>query len=383
MLALLNGKILTMEEEVIEPGHILIAEGKIQAVGTDITIPEQAETIDLAGQVVMPGMIDAHTHLGVAEEGVGSEGQDYNEMTDPVTSQLRALDGINPADQGFVDAVQSGITTAMVAPGSANVVGGECAVVKTIGATVEEMLVKQNAGLKAALGENPKRVYNKQDEAPSTRMAVAALLRQTLMETEDYIAHKKKAKKKKEILQRDLKLENLAKVITGEVPLKVHAHQADDIMTALRIAQEFDIDITLEHCTAGHQIVDQLAETDTSVVVGPTLIGKVKVELKDKTFATPGILSAAGIPVAIMSDHPASPIDSLLVSAALAVKSGMDRKEALKAVTINPAQILDIADQVGSIKVGKDADLVVFSGDPLDISSEVELVLLEGEKVKK
>ncbi|GAB6100530.1 amidohydrolase [Halanaerocella petrolearia] len=382
MLALVNAKILTMNQQIIEEGTILIKEGKIATIGEDISIPEGCPIINLSGKIVMPGLIDAHTHLGIGEEGVGWEGQDYNEMTDPTTPHLRALDGINPEDEGFVDAYQSGITTVMVAPGSANVLGGECSVVKTTGKTIRDMLVKEEVGLKAALGENPKRVYNEQDKAPSTRMAVAALLRQSLMEAEDYIVCKERAKKDNNPFQRDLKLENLAKIVKGEMPLKVHAHQADDIITALRIADEFDIDITLEHCTAGHKIAQELAETDYPAIIGPTLTGRVKVELKDRTFATPGDLSKEGVKVAIMSDHPASPIDSLLIYVALAVKSGMDRMEALKAVTINPAEILGIADRVGSIEEGKDADLVVFSDDPLDINSEVEMVLIEGEKVK-
>ncbi|AGB41614.1 amidohydrolase, imidazolonepropionase [Halobacteroides halobius DSM 5150] len=381
MLALVDGKILTMNEEIFATGSILIENGKIKDIGDNIDIPTQAEKIDLAGQVVMPGIIDAHTHLGVGEEGIGWEGQDYNEMTDPITPHLRAIDGINPEDEGFVDAYQSGITTAMVSPGSANVLGGECTVVKTKGQTVEDMILKKDVGIKAALGENPKRVYNEQNKAPSTRMAVAALLRQTLLKTEDYIARKEVARKKGKAFERDLKLENMTKILNKEIPLKAHAHQADDIMTIIRIAEEFDIDLTLEHCTAGHKIADQLAKAKFPAVVGPTLTGRIKVELKDRTFKTPGILSRAGLKVAIMSDHPASPIDGLLVYTALAVKSGMDRLEALKAITINPAQILGVADRVGSIEKGKDADLVVFNGDPLAIGSKVNLVLIDGDKV--
>ncbi len=380
MLALVNCEVWTVTQGVINEGTIIIESGKIKEVAGSLKPPAEAEVIDLDGKIVLPGLVDAHTHLGIAEEGLGWEGRDTNEMTDPITPHLRALDGINPADQGFIDAYKTGVTTAMVAPGSANVLGGECTVVKTKGRTVKEMLVAEKVGIKAAMGENPKRVYSEQDKTPSTRMAVAGLLRKTLLEVEDYWAKKQAAD---DYWERDIKWEALAPVLNGRLPLKTHAHRADDIMTVLRIAEEFDLKLTLEHGTEGHKVADELAEAGVPVIVGPTLTARSKVELKERSFTTPKTLAEAGVKIALMSDHPASPIDNLLVSAARAVKAGLDKQTALEAVTINPAEILGVAARVGSIEAGKDADLVVFTGDPLEVASEVEMVLIEGEQVEE
>ena len=381
MLAITNGKILTMEGNNIEKGTILIEDGKIKELGEKVEVPENAEIVDAEGKIVMPGLIDAHTHLGVSEEGVGWEGRDYNEITDPVTPHLRAIDGINPEEEGIKDARTGGVTTVMTGPGSANVIGGESAVIKTKGNTVDQMLLKAPAGLKAAFGENPKRVYSDQSKTPSTRMAVAAVMRQTLIEAEDYLAEKENAEKEDNPFNRDLKKETVARVITGDIPLKAHAHRADDIMTILRIAREFDLDLTLEHCTEGHKIAEEIAEAGVGAIVGPNLTTRGKVELKDRTFKTPAVLAEAGVKVAIMSDHPVIPIDNLPLYASLAVKAGLDRDEALKAITINPAELLKIDDQVGSLKEGKDADLVIFSGDPLAVDSTVEKVFIDGEEI--
>jgi imidazolonepropionase-like amidohydrolase len=381
MKAVINGKIFTMAGEVIEKGVILVEDGKIKEVGKEITIPAGVEIIDVEGKVVFPGMIDAHTHVGIGEDGLGWEGRDYNEMTDPITPHLRAIDAINPQDEGIINACKNGITTVMTGPGSANVLGGESVAIKTYGKTVDEMIIKNPVGIKAAFGENPKRVYTEKKTSPNTRMAIAALMREALIKAQDYLLEKENKASKGELFKRDLRMESLVRVLKKEIPLKAHAHRADDIMTILRIAREFDINVTLEHCTEGHKIAEEIARTGFPAIIGPTLTGKTKVELKDRTFSTPGILAAAGVKVALMSDHPVIPTENLPVYAALAVKEGMAEEEALKAITINPAEILGIADRVGSIEPGKDADLVVFSGHPLDIKSRVEMVFVYGENV--
>ena len=383
MLAIINGKIFTMKEkEIIEKGQVVIENGKIKAVGENVNIPEEAEVIDASGKVVFPGMIDAHTHLGIGEDGEGWEGRDYNEITDPITPHLRALDAINPQEDGLKETREAGITTVMTGPGSANVMGGENIVIKTFGNTVDQMVLKNPAGIKAAFGENPKRVYNNQNKTPSTRMAVAAVMRETFMKAQDYLEKKQNAEEENEPFTRDIKMESVIKVLNNEIPLKAHAHRADDIMTILRIAREFDFDLTLEHCTEGHKIAEVIAEAGVPAIVGPTLTGRTKVELRDRNFKTPGVLAEAGVKVALMSDHPVIPSANLPVYAALSVKAGMDKMEALKAITINGAEILGIDDHVGSIESGKDADLVIFSDDPLDINSEVEKVIINGKMIK-
>ncbi|MFN2364738.1 MAG: amidohydrolase [Halarsenatibacteraceae bacterium] len=383
MLAIKAGKIETMTEAgTLKDGVILIEDGRIKAIGENLEIPEEAEVYDYGEKTVLPGLIDAHTHLGIGEEGIGWEGRDYNEMTSPVTPELRAIDAINPADLGLEDARKSGITSVMIAPGSANVIGGECLAMKTNGKYVDDMIIKNPVGIKAAFGENPKRVYGEQKKSPSTRMAVAAEMRKAFMETEDYIKNKaKKENDEDDSFKRDIQLESLARVINGEMPLKTHAHRADDIMTALRIADEFSIDLTIEHCTEGHKIAERLAEAGVPAIVGPSLTTRSKVEVKDRDFKTAAVLAEAGVKVALMSDHPVIPVDNLMVYAALAVKAGLAREEAYKSVTINPAEILGIEDRVGSLEAGKDADLVVYGGDPLDIAANVEAVYISGEKI--
>lgn len=383
MLAIKAGKIETMTESgSLKDGVILIEDGRIKAIGENIEIPEGVEVYDYGDKTVLPGLIDAHTHLGIGEEGIGWEGRDYNETTSPITPELRAIDAINPADLGLEDARKSGITSVMVAPGSANVIGGECLAMKTTGEYVDDMIIKNPVGIKAAFGENPKRVYSEQKKSPSTRMAVAAEMRKVFMETEDYIKNKEnKENDKDDSFKRDIKFESLARVISGEMPLKTHAHRADDIMTALRIAEEFSIDLTIEHCTEGHKVAERLAEAGVPAIVGPSLTTRSKVEVKDRDFKTAAVLAKAGVKVALMSDHPVIPVDNLMVYAALAVKAGLERNEAYKAVTINPAEILGINDRVGSLEAGKDADLVVYAGDPLDIAANVEAVYISGDKI--
>ncbi|MFW5788189.1 MAG: amidohydrolase, partial [Halanaerobiales bacterium] len=344
-------------------------------------IPQNADVHNYPEATVIPVMIDAHTHLGIGEEGIGWEGRDYNETTDPITPHLRAIDAINPDDQGFKDARQNGITTVMASPGSANILGGESLALKTRGHVVDEMVVKSPVGIKAAFGENPKRVYKEKDKSPTTRMAIAAEMRQAFQKTEDYLESKNK-KEEDDSFERDIKWESLGRVLRGEIPLKAHAHRADDIMTALRISREFGFDLTIEHCTEGHLIARELAEAGVYTVVGPSLSTRSKVELKKRDFKTAAVLVEAGIKVAVMSDHPVIPVDGLNLYAALSAKAGLKREEALKTITINPAEILGIADRVGSIEKDKDADIAIFSGDPLSLATEIAAVYIEGDKVE-
>ncbi|HMA59027.1 MAG TPA: amidohydrolase [Halanaerobiales bacterium] len=383
MILIKDAQILTMADNDYKQGSILIKDGKIAKISENIEIKDEYEVIDAKDQIVMPGVIDAHTHLGIGEEGVGWEGQDYNEMTDPFTPQLRAIDAVNPDDYGIKEALEHGVTTIMTGPGSANVVGGESMVIKTTGKTIDEMVLKNPAGIKAAFGENPKRVYNEQKKLPTTRMGIAAVMRENLMKAEDYLAKKEKAQKDDEPFDRDIKMESLIRIIKKELPLKVHAHRADDIMTAIRIAKEFDIDITLEHCTEGHKVADEIAEANIPAIVGPSMTGRVKVELSELSFKTAGVLAKAGVKIALMSDHPVIPTKNATIYAALAIKGGLEEKEALKAITINPAEILGVDDRVGSIEEGKDADLIIFKGHPLDISSDIQRVIVNGEVVKR
>ena len=381
MLAIKNAKLHTITNGV-QDGHVLIDDqGRITAVG-QVEIPAEAEVIDAAGRILTPGLIDPHGHAGVYEEGLGWEGADGNEAVDPVTPHVRALDGINPHDEGILEALQGGVTAMCVLPGSANVIGGQGVVIHLHGNTVEEMMIKENGGLKVAFGENPKRVYSNQKKSPSTRMATAAILRENLVKAQNYLAKLEKAKTDPDKEpERDLRLEVLAKALKRELPVRAHAHRADDIMTALRIAKEFNLDISIEHCTEGHKIVDELREAGVWAIVGPTLSNRSKVELKELSFDTLRVLWEGGISVAITMDHPVIPVGYLPTAAAYAVKAGLPYEEALKAITINPAKILGIDDRYGSIEVSKMADLVLWSGDPLAIQSRVEKVLIHGRVV--
>lgn len=383
MLLIKNGKIFTMAGEVIEKGSILIENGKIKEIGSDIVAPLDVEVIDAEGKIVMPGLIDAHCHLGMWEDGIGFEGEDGNEMVDPVTPHLRAIDGINPMDRTFEEAYQGGVTCVATGPGSANVVGGQFAAIKTYGKRIDDMVVKQPLAMKVAFGENPKRVYNSLKKSPMTRMATAAILRETLFKAKRYLEKLEKAKEDpSKAPEFDMKMEAMVKVLRKEIPLKAHAHRADDILTAIRIAREFDLDITLEHCTEGHLIADYLAEEGKYAIVGPSLSERSKFELKNLTFETPGILQKAGVKIAIMTDSPVIPLQYLPLCAGLAVESGMDEMEALKAITINPAEILGIDDRVGSLEVGKDADIVIFDRNPVkNIGSKAVVTIIDGKVV--
>ncbi len=381
MIAIVNGKILTMTGNNLNRGTILIKDGKILDICQHIDIPSDADIIDATGKYVLPGFIDAHSHIGIFEEAVGEIGEEGNEWTDPITPQLRALDAINPRDKAFEDAVKGGITCAFTGPGSANVIGGQSIAIKTWGKIIDKMVVKAPAGVKIAFGENPKSVYGKQKKTPATRMANAGLLRETLVKAINYKNKTQTDGKQNDTIERDLKMEILCDVLDKKLPFRAHAHRADDIITAIRIAREFDVDIVIEHCTEGHLIADELAELDVPVVVGPSLSSRSKVELKDLSFTTPGILDKKGIKVAIMTDHPVIPIQYLPICAAMAVKEGMDEDRALQAITINAAEIIGIRDRVGSIEKGKDADIVIWDGYPLEIMSKPAFVLIDGNIV--
>jgi imidazolonepropionase-like amidohydrolase len=374
-----NAKIYTMSEAgILENTSILIEENKIVEIGK---INENAdEVIDANGKLVFPGFIDAHSHLGMWEDSLGIEGADDNEDTDPVTPHLRAIDGINPCDRCFSEALSFGITATAIGPGSANVIGGQFAAIKTYGTRIDNMLIKAPVAIKIALGENPKRVYKEKNKTPSSRMATAAILRETLFKTIEYMAKKKKAKaENEEGPDYNLRYESLIPVINGEIPLKAHAHRADDIYTAIRIAKEFNLKLTLDHVTEGYLMLDELKKEKYPCIVGPNLTRRSKIELKNMSFENGGILSKNGIMVALTTDHPVIPIQYLILCAALSVKEGMDEYEALKAITINPATILGISDRVGSIERGKDADIVIMNGHPFDRFSTTHMVLVNGE----
>lgn len=384
MLLIKNGLIYTMNDEVIENGSILIKEGKIVEVETNIIAPLDAKVIDAEGRMVTPGFIDAHSHLGMFEESIGFEGSDGNETTDPITPHLRAIDAINPMDIAFKEAYEGGVTTAITGPGSANIIGGTFLAIKTYGHRVDDMIIKDPVAMKIAFGENPKRVYNSKKKSPMTRMATAAILRDTLFKAKEYMNKKENAKDESEIPEFNIKLEALIPVLKKEIPLKAHAHRADDIFTSLRIAKEFDLDITLDHCTEGHLIADDLAREDKPAIVGPTLGSKSKFELKNKTFDTPKILNEAGVKIAITTDSPVIPLHYLSLCAGLAHKAGLDEMEALKSITINAAEISGLGDRIGSIEPGKDADIVIFDGNPIkDVNFETYRTIIDGKVVYK
>jgi len=387
MLLIRNGKILTMTGTDYDNGYVLIDKGKIIEVGEgkkSFRGKKDLEIIDAEGKYVLPGFIDAHCHIGMWEDAVGFEGEDGNEMTDPVTPHLRAIDGVYYLDRCFREALENGVTTVVTGPGSANVIGGQFAALKTFGRRIEEMIIKEPVAIKVAFGENPKTVYNERKQAPSTRMATAAILRENLMKAKEYMQLWDEYNKDKENADKpeyDIKMEALLKVLRKEIPIKAHAHRADDILTAIRIAKEFDVRITIEHCTEGHLIKDILLEEGVSAIVGPMLTDRSKVELRNMSVKAPGILSKAGVKTAIMTDHPCVPIQYLSLCAALAVREGMDEKEALKAITINAAELTEIEERVGSIEKGKDADIIIMDGHPLEFKTRVVTTIINGQVV--
>ena len=374
MIALVGGTVFTMCGENLKNGIVLIEDGKITAVGKNIKIPDGCKIIDTTGKVVTPGLIDAHTHLGIYAESLDWSGEDVNEISQPVTPALDVMDALNPADIGLAETVGGGITTVMVAPGSANPVGGQCLVIKTRPCDcVEQMIVKRYAGLKIAFGENPRHTYGDNKRMPVIRMATAALIRETLQKGRDYI---EKAGSKD--FKFDYGMEAVSRVLRHEMPVRAHAHRADDIVTALRIAAEFDIDIIIEHATEGYMIADVLAERQAGVVLGPLMVTKGKLELKEASWRAPAVLAERGVMFALMSDHPVVPSKFLPVYAGIAARFGLSEDLALRAITINAAKILGLENRIGSIEQGKDADLVVWSDHPLLLAAKPEFVIIDG-----
>ncbi|MCL5779751.1 MAG: amidohydrolase [Firmicutes bacterium] len=381
MFAIINGTVLTMAGPPVIRGTVLVEDGKIVHAGQKIPLQKHIEVIDATSKIVMPGLIDAHTHVGIMEEIYRIEGNDTNETSDPVTAHLRAIDAVNPADLGFRDALAGGVTTVVTGPGSANIVGGEMVAMKTHGTVVDEMIVRFPAGLKCALGENPKRVYGNGNKMPATRMASAALLRETLVAAQNYLVKQERAMTDNTTPpERSLKMEAVVRVLRKEVPLRVHAHRADDIMTAVRIAREFDVELVVEHCTEGHLIAPWLAAAGVKAVVGPIISNRAKVELMNRSLETALALSQAGVPFAIMTDHPVVPIHYLSLSAGLAVKGGLSEEEALKAITIYAARLVGIDHRVGTLEPGKDADIIIIDRSLFDLNHQVEQVFVQGQQ---
>ena len=379
MLLIKNGYIKTMAGQDIPNGCVLVGDdGKIISVAEHIDAPE-ATVIDAEGRLVTPGCVDAHCHIGLDNEACGWEGHDYNEMTDPITPQMRAIDSINPMDESFPNAIRGGVTTACTGPGSANVVGGTFTTIKLVGKRVDKMIVRDAVAMKCAFGENPKRCYGQAGKkSPMTRMGTAAVLRELLFKTKRYVEDKEAGKTP----GFDMKLEAVIPVIKGEIPLKAHAHRADDILTSIRIAKEFGLKLTLDHCTDGALIADELAEEGYPAFVGPSLGSKTKIELAHKSFQTPKVLSEAGVKVSIITDAPVIPLQYLPMCAALAVKEGLNYEEAWKAITINPAESVGIGDRVGSLEPGKDGDIVIWTGDPMKVAgAESYITIVDGKVV--
>ena len=373
VLAIINAQIVPVTAPPFT-GTLLVADGRIAELGPDVRVPEGAEVLDAGGKWLLPGLVDAHTHLGVHEEGEGWAGNDTNEMTDPVMAGVRAIDGVNPEDVGFDDALAGGVTAVNINPGSGNPIGGLAVALHTHGRYVEEMVLRSPSGLKSALGENPKRVYSDKKQTPSTRLGTALVIRKAFMDAQNYMG-------KDDDDARDPQLEALAMVLRREIPWRQHAHRADDIGTALRLADEFGYDLVLDHGTEAHLLADVLAERGVPVLIGPLFTTRSKVELRRRSLENPGKLADAGVEISIITDHPVVPINFLIYQAALAMKEGLDRDTALRSVTINPARVLGLGDRIGSLEPGKDADVVLWSGDPLDVMQRALTVWIGGREV--
>lgn len=380
MICIKNGWVHDAVHEEPYIADILADKGKITAIGRNLIVPQDCEIVDATDKNVYPGFVEAHCHIGLDGSGIGFEGDDCNEMTDILTPQLRAIDGINPMDPTFREAALAGITTVCTGPGSANVLGGTFTAIKTVGKRVDKMIVKKEVAMKCAFGENPKRCYK--DKNNYSRMSTASKLREMLLKAREYDRKVLAAGSDESKLPAyDMKLEALRPVLHGELPLKAHAHQANDIFTALRIAQEFNVKITLEHVTEGHLIVDELKDEPVPMAVGPSLTHASKFELRNKTFETPGMLANAGCQVSIITDSPVIPQQYLPLCAGLAIKSGMKEWDALKAITINAAKHIGIEDRVGSLEIGKDADILVMEGSCFEVSAQPEIVIIDGKVV--
>ena len=380
-VAIVGGRVVPGAADPIENATVLITDGVIEAVGANVAVPDGVRTIDASGHWVLPGFVEAHAHVGVHEEGEGPAGQDTNEMTDPNGARLRALDAINPAERGFADALAGGVTTVVVKPGSGNPIGGQTVAIKTWGRIVDEMIVKSPTSVKSALGENPKRVYGEKKELPSTRQGVAAVIRDAFGKAQDYRAKRDAAASKGDPFDRDPTCEVLVRVLDGELPWCQHTHRADDIATAIRLADEFGYRLIVNHATEGFLLADVLAERQIPCIVGPLFTTRSKVELRERTLANPGRLANAGVLVALTTDHPVVPINFLVHQATLAVKEGMSRDDALRSLTVNPAQMMGLADRVGALEVGRDGDVAIWDGDPLDVMSRARRVFVNGVSV--
>lgn len=377
--ALINARLYTMVNNEVICGTLLWEGEKILAAGKVVDLPAEATVVDLQGKTIVPGFIDAHTHLGILEEIYQTEGDDVNESTEPVTPQMRALDAVNPYDQAFRDAVRGGVTTVMTGPGSSNVVGGTTLIMKTAGENLDKMVLVPQAGLKVAFGENPKRTYGEQKKTPVTRMGIAALLRQSLIDAQVYGAKMEKSLRDGDVVERNLGMETMLRVLNKQMPLRAHAHRADDILTSLRIAQEFELELVIDHGTEAHKLAHELARLHIPVVLGPSFSNRSKVELAEIAWETAARLNELGVLLALTTDHSVTPVQYLPLCAALAVKHGLAEMEALKAITINPARILKLDHRLGSLEAGKDADFLVMSGDPLDWRTRVEQVYINGK----
>ena len=386
MMRILNGVVHTMAGPVIPHGYVEVETGKIRAVGemSARTAAAAGPVYDAGGGHILPGFIDAHCHLGMFGNALGFEADDGNESTDPCTPQLRAIDAINPQDRCFREAREGGVTTVLTGPGSANPIAGQFAAIKTDGRWVDEMVLRAPAAMKMALGENPKTVYNERKETPITRMATAAVIRQELSKTLEYMDKQDKADAEEDTdaPDYDAKLEALIPVLRGELPVHIHAHRADDIATAVRICREFGLKYVIVHGTEGHLLPELLAAEGAGVITGPSLTDRSKPELANLTIENPAILARAGVPVAICTDHPVIPIQYLPICAALAVRGGLEPEEALAAITIHPARLAGLDKRVGSLEPGKDADIVVTTGHPLDWNGKVRYVFIGGKQVK-
>ena len=385
MLYIIGGKVITMTGEVWEKGYLCIEQGKIKKLGPmkdgapfPLQEGKQVQVINALGALVMPGLIEAHCHMGITEEKKGMEGDDCNESVNPVTPYLRAMDAINPMDAAFHDALRAGITSAMIGPGSANVVGGSFAFVKTYGRNIDDMTVLSPAAMKIAFGENPKVNYSGMGKSPSTRMAIAAMLREELFMAKRYYEKKCSGMKKEE---EEFRYECWLPVFEKKIPLKAHVHRADDILTAIRIAKEFDLEVTLDHCSEGHIICEEVKKSGFPAIVGPDLASRNKIEVQNMAFKTVGILNHAGIKTAICTDHPVSLIQSLPICAGMAVKAGMDEMEALKAITVYAAQICRVRHRVGCLKEGMDGDIAIFSDSPLKVDTRTLCTIVDGKIV--
>jgi imidazolonepropionase-like amidohydrolase len=368
-LALIGGTLMTATNGVIENGTLLIRDSIIEGIGAQLPVPKGAEVWNVAGKVVIPGIIDAHTHLGLRQDGVGADQSDEDEVDNPIVPQIRAIDAINPEDIGFRDALKAGVTTVGVMPGSYNVICGQTAAVKVVGRTLEEMLVSAPVGMKISFGERPKGAYGSRKKSPMTRMGISAMLREALIRTHNYM--KKQG-------ERDLRMESMIPVIEKTIPLRAHAHRADDIMTAIRIAKEFSLRLVIEHGTDGYKVAPELAAAGVPVVHGPWIKVRGNVEQSGRNPESPRILIENGVLTSFSTDHPVIAVQNMRLQAINAVEEGVSPAEALKAITINSAIIMGIDKRVGSLQQGKDADLVVLSGPPFAGGSKVEAAIING-----